>query len=257
MSVLSVENLCFSYSDRDVLKNISFNVTEGEILVVLGQNGSGKTTLLKCAVGILNPNKGKVKIDNLEIANLTLRERAKLISYLPQEDAMNFSYRVIDVVLMGRAPYISIIGKPTFTDMRFAMKSLEMLNVRHLATKIYSSLSGGEKKLVSLARVLVQKAKILVLDEPTNHLDFKNQYMFLKRIRDIVKSENICAVVSLHNPNLASFLANKILMLKDGKVIGYGMTKEMLTENNLSNLYETDVLVKTQGKISMVMPQIL
>jgi len=126
-----------------------------------------------------------------------------------------------------------------------------------LAKEIYSSLSGGEKKLVSLARILAQKAKILILDEPTNHLDFKNQYLFLKRIRDIVKSESICAVVSLHNPNLASFLADKILMLKSGKVIGYGRTEEMLTENNLSNLYETNVLVRTQGKISMVMPQIL
>jgi len=256
MSILSVEGLYFNYSNKSVLKNISFNVEEREILVILGQNGSGKTTLLKCVVGILSPKKGKIKIDNLEIVNLTFKERAKLISYLPQEDSMNFSYRVIDVVLMGRAPYISIFGKPTFSDMKLAMKSLEMLNAKHLAKEIYSSLSGGEKKLVSLARVLVQKAKVLVLDEPTNHLDFKNQYLFLKRVKDIVKSESVCAIVSLHNPNLASFLADKILMLKNGEVVSFGKTNEVLTDSNLSNLYETHVLVKTQGRMSVIVPRI-
>ena len=256
MNTLTIEGLCFSYPNKSVLNDISFNVEKGEILVVLGQNGSGKTTLLKCIVGILDPNAGKIKIDDLEVTDLTFKERAKLISYLPQEDSMNFAYRVIDVVLMGRAPYISIFGKPTFNDMKLAMKSLEMLNVKHLARKTYSSLSGGEKKLVLLARVLVQRAKILVLDEPTNHLDFKNQYLFLKRIRDIVKSESIYAIVSLHNPNLASFLADKILMLKNGEVVSFGKTYEVLTENNLSNLYETNVLIKTQGRVSMVVPEI-
>ncbi len=256
MNTLNVEGLCFSYPNKSVLKNISFNVEKGKILVVLGQNGSGKTTLLKCIVGILNPNDGKIKIDDLEVTNLTFKERAELISYLPQEDSMNFAYRVIDVVLMGRAPYISIFGKPSFNDMKLAVKSLEMLNVKHLAKEIYSSLSGGEKKLVSLARVLVQKARILVLDEPTNHLDFKNQYLFLKRIRDIVNGESICAIVSLHNPNLASFLADKILMLKNGEVVDFGRTDEVLTERNLSNLYETNVLIKTQGRMSLVLPKI-
>ncbi len=256
MSRLSVKNAYFNYSGKPILENINLDVYKGEILTILGPNGSGKTTLIKCIVGLLNSDRGEIKLDGIPINNLSIRDRAKIISYLPQENSLHFPFSVFNVVLMGRTPYVGILKKPMPYDIEVAWMSIDILDIRNLAEKTFISLSGGEKKLVMIARTLAQGTKILILDEPTNHLDFKNQFIILNKIKYIAKQKNICVVMSLHDPNLARIFSDKVLMIKNGKAAAYGMAKDIITEKNLNNVYDIEIDVYQSNKAFMAVPHL-
>ncbi|EHP89092.1 ABC transporter ATP-binding protein [Methanotorris formicicus] len=240
--MLKVENLNFEYSKSiEILKDITFSLKKGEICTLLGPNGSGKSTLLKCIDKLLRPKRGVIIVENENIDNLTEKELAKKISFLPQEHNSPFPYTVLDIVLMGRAPYIGMLSKPSKKDVKIAKRCIEIIGIGELMYKPYTQLSGGQKKLVLIARALAQEPKILLLDEPTNHLDFKNQYMVLSKMREIVKNNKLSSIITLHDPNLASIFSDKIVMLKRGKIIGFGDVNEVMTLENLRKLYDMDI----------------
>ncbi|UYZ39430.1 MAG: ABC transporter ATP-binding protein [Candidatus Methanospirare jalkutatii] len=237
MSGVRVYELSFSYSKQEILKKLSFEVGKGEVLIVLGPNGSGKTTLLKCLNMLLKPE-GSIFIDTFDVSKLNGGELAKLMGYVPQIHSPAFPYKVVDVVVSGRTPHLDF-SVPSEDDYKFAYKILEKLGLKNLAERPYTQLSGGELRLVLIARALVQQPKVLLLDEPTSHLDLKNKVLVLKVLREIA-NEGITVIMSEHDPNLAIF-ADKLLLINSGKIVAFGKAQNVLTKENIAKLYEVNV----------------
>jgi iron complex transport system ATP-binding protein len=246
MKILEVKNLSVSYNKKKILKNVSFSLNKGEILGILGANGSGKSTLLKAISNIL-PYRGEIFIKEKEIKKTNKKELAKTLTLLPQESNFNFPLTVYEMVLMGRNPHISFFSLPSKKDKQITEETIKFLKIEHLKNLSYTTLSGGQKKLTQIARALAQNTEILLLDEPTNHLDFKNQYFLLEKIKEISQKKSITCIITFHNPNLAYKYCDKILMLKDKKILSFGKTKEILNEENLKKLYDTKIKeIKTE-----------
>ena len=170
-----VKNISFSYDGNEIFSDISFSIEKGDVLCILGPNGTGKTTLIKCLNGLHEIDSGEILIKGKNIKKLSFKEISRNIGYIPQNHTPSFPFKVIDVVLMGRAPYLNLIDSPRKKDMEIALNSLKTLGIDNLKDKEYTNLSGGEMQLVFLARILCQQPDILILDEPTSHLDFGNQ----------------------------------------------------------------------------------
>jgi len=238
--ILECQSLCFRYNGNEVLNNISFKAGTGRFYAVLGRNGSGKTTLIHCLNKILTPVSGKVLIHGKDIASLTRNDIAKQISLVPQEHLDIFPYKVIDVIVMGRAPFLKIASSPEPEDYEIAGKALKDLNAEDLAHKNFNQISGGERQITLLARALAQATKIMLLDEPTNHLDFNNQYNLLSCIKNLCKSKGISIIASMHDPNMAALFSDEVIMIKDSNIMAQGRTESVMTKENISRLYDTD-----------------
>lgn len=204
----------------------------GEILAVLGPNGAGKSTLRKVLCGDLTANVGEVSMNDKPLAEWTLPERAKSRAVLPQDSSLNFPFTVLEVVLMGRAPHVN--GAETEKDYEIARQSLVAVEEAELAERLYPTLSGGERQRVQLARVLAQiwekskNPRYLLLDEPTSNLDIAHQHSTLKTARRFA-SEGVAVLIILHDLNLAAQYADKILLLKNGKVSTLDIPEKVFT----------------------------
>jgi iron complex transport system ATP-binding protein len=238
--MLSCRQLGFRYGDIPVLYDISFTVEKGCFCVVLGRNGSGKTTLIHCLNRILHPTKGQVFIDGKDMTSLSRNEIARTVSLVPQEHMEIFPFRVIDVVVMARAPFLGTAAAPKPDDYRMAEEALKQLHAFHLADKNFNRISGGERQIVLLARAIAQNPQIMLMDEPTNHLDFNNQYHLLSAIKELCRTTDLCLVASMHDPNLASLFADEIIMLKNGRILYHGPNQKVMTPQNISALYDVD-----------------
>lgn len=239
---ISVENISFSYTkEREILKNVSFNLKDSESLFILGPNGTGKTTLLKCINHILKPTGGKVFINNKDNALLSSYERAKTIGYVPQYNNNVFSMNVIDTIMMGRIAFAGHKIKSNDKDIVFEL--IERLNLQKFAFKNINQMSGGERQRVFIARALAQEPKVMILDEPTSSLDLKNQMFTLELITDLAKKQNLSVIMTIHDLNLASLFADNIMILKDSEVYAYGKPIDILTEENVKNVYGVDSVV--------------
>jgi len=251
MSGVKIKELIFGYNEKVVLDHLSFEVSKGEILAILGPNGSGKTTLLKCLNMLLKP-KGSFFIESFDISKLNEKEIAKFVGYVPQMHSPAFPYKVIDIVVSGRTPYLGF-STPTKQDYDYAYNVLNKLDLKHLVDKPYTQLSGGELRLVLIAKALVQQPKVLLLDEPTSHLDLKNRLMVLKILREIT-SEDITVIMSEHDPNIASIFSDKILLMCNGKVVGYGRARNVLNKENIAKVYGVDVVIMERGEYRYIFP---
>jgi len=251
MSGVKIKELIFGYNEKVVLDHLSFEVSKGEILAILGPNGSGKTTLLKCLNMLLKP-KGSFFIESFDISKLNEKEIAKFVGYVPQMHSPAFPYKVIDIVVSGRTPYLGF-STPTKQDYDYAYNVLNKLGLKHLVDKPYTQLSGGELRLVLIAKALVQQPKVLLLDEPTSHLDLKNRLMVLKILREIT-SEDITVIMSEHDPNIASIFSDKILLMCNGKVVGYGRPRNVLNKENIAKVYGVDVVIMERGEYRYIFP---
>jgi iron complex transport system ATP-binding protein len=234
--MLRIEDLSFSYGNREILSGISLKLRKG-IGCLLGPNGAGKSTLLKIIAGILKPQRGRILLNGEDVTNLELKERAKLISYSPQEFSINFPYTVFEVVLMGRNPHVNFLEGPKGEDEKIALKTLKLLGIESLANKPFTSLSGGQKRLVLIARALAQEGVLMVLDEPTAFLDFRNQLVVLSAIERISRRFDKLVLLSLHDPNMAFFFCDEVFLMKDGRIVANGKVEDAITEENLAKLY--------------------
>jgi iron complex transport system ATP-binding protein len=238
--ILECRSLCFAYDDEIILDDISFKVGAGSFCAVLGRNGSGKTTLIHCLNKILIPESGEIIVNSQNISSFSRNNIAKFVSLVPQEHLDIFPYKVIDVIVMGRAPFLKISASPGKEDYRVANNALKDLNAEELAEKNFNRISGGERQIALLARALAQATKIMLLDEPTNHLDFNNQYNLLSSIKHLCKSKGLSIIASMHDPNMAALFADEVIMLKNNKIMVQGDTNSVMTQENISKLYETD-----------------
>lgn len=244
MSKVKVENLSFSYGNREILRDISLDAGEGEFLSILGSNGVGKSTLFRCILGLLSGYKGRVIIDGDDIKTLSIKELAQRVAYIPQSCSPAFNYSVEDIVLMGTTAGMHALSCPKESEMRLVDGALEKLGIEDLRLRCFHLLSGGEKQLVVIARALAQNARILMLDEPSAALDFGNQMLVMKQIRALA-DEGYTVIQTTHNPEHAYQFSDKILALKDGKVLVSGAPKDIMKEDIISSLYGIDVKIES------------
>ena len=225
--------------ESHILKGISIHAKEKEFVGIIGPNGSGKSTLLKCIYRILQPSTGAIFLNNKNIKEFSMKESAKKMAVVSQHNNYNFDFTVSDMVLMGRAPHKKFIEKDNAQDYKIMKESLEKVGMTDFEKRSFSSLSGGEKQRIILARALAQKTECLILDEPTNHLDIKYQLQFM----DTVKALGVTVISAIHDLNIAALYCDKIYAIKEGKIVKLGTPTEVLTKELIKSLYEVDTKV--------------
>lgn len=239
---IKVDNLCFSYGERQILKSISFGAEYGEFLSVLGPNGVGKSTLFRCMLKLLTPSKGTTQIDGVSIEGMSPEELAKKIAYIPQSHSPVFNFTVADMVLMGTTAQTGRFSSPGRKEEKMAEDAMERLGITHLKDRGYGNISGGERQLVLIARAIAQQAKVLVMDEPSANLDFGNKIRVMKTVKKLTR-DGYTVIQSTHDPDQAFLYSDKILALHDGQVLAWGTPKEIMNSSLISKLYGVDVEV--------------
>lgn len=240
--IYDIRNLCFYYpgNSHEVLNNVSFSLAEGEIFTILGPNGAGKSTLLRCMLNLLQPRQGTICLSGQNIAAMKPREIARQVSYVQQTQHPTFSYTVEDFVLMGRAPMLGLFARPGKSDRAQAARAMEEMGIFHLHNQRYTEISGGERQQAMIARAIVREPRAILFDEPTAHLDFGNQLRTLRMIKKLSRA-GYAMVVTTHNPDHAILLGGHTAILyKDGR-LRWGSTEEMVTEQNLRNVYDAEL----------------
>lgn len=241
MNKFELKDITCGYKKTKVLTDVSFEMGAGESLVLLGPNGVGKTTLFKTMLGFLKPLGGTVEFDGEAIADWGPRKLAQKIGYVPQSHTPPFAYPVIDVVTMGRLSRIGAMASPSAHDEQVAYECLERLGVAHLADKLYTEVSGGERQMTLIARSLAQEPEMLVMDEPTAALDYGNQVRVLNQVSRLV-DEGLSVVMTTHFPDHAFLCATKVgLVTRTGIVVG--PPEEIVTEESLRRTYGVDVRI--------------
>lgn len=243
MEMISVNDIGFSYPNNRVIEDISFELNNREILCLIGPNGSGKSTLLDCLLGLKQVNEGYIKIQDKLIDMYKPKELAKLIAYVPQQQNSCFPFRVIDMVVMGRAAYVKAFSVPKEDDWYSARKALEYVGLKSFENRLFTELSGGEVQLVMIARAITQDSKIIIMDEPTSHLDFHNELMVLEVISKLVKTKNISIIMATHFPNHAYYFYNQAIntrvgILHNKRIQVIGKPWEVLTEKYISKIFK-------------------
>jgi iron complex transport system ATP-binding protein len=240
--LVRVRGASFRYGHRTILHDLSLDVDRGETLCVLGPNGCGKTTLLRCIGGALTLNAGSVHVGGDEVRSLAPPARARRIGFLFQDHAPSFPYAIRDVVVMGRAPHLGFFGSPGARDRALAEEALERVGMLHLKDQPYTRISGGERQLVLLARILVQQPQVILLDEPTAHLDLRNQVLTLRIVRALAAG-GLTMIMTTHDPNHALWFGGRAALMKDGRFVAVGPAHDVMTEATLTSTYGVDVAV--------------
>lgn len=237
---IQTRDLSFSYENELVLTNVSVSIAAGELIALIGPNGSGKTTLLKILLGFLLPNAGQVSLHNQPLQSYAPKERAKTIAYVSQQPALSFPFTSFELVSLGRYPHASRF-KFSSADTSAVERALDDTDSKHLRERNFTTLSGGEKQKVLIARALAQSARILLLDEPTLHLDLYYQLQILAALKRLCIEQQITVVTVLHDVNLVSLFADKALLLSSGQLRAFGPIAEVINETNIRELLGVDM----------------
>lgn len=249
--MLEVRDMSFGYTpERKILDGVGFESGEGEVVAILGNNGAGKSTLIKCMDRVLTPESGEVSVDGQSLYALSRREHARICAYVPQTPPKG-TLTVFDAVLLGRRPYIT--WDASAHDKAVVMQSLELLHLEGYALRRVDELSGGEQQKVTIARALAQEPRVLLLDEPTSSLDPLAQHETMQTVRAIAREKSICAVVILHDLNLAIRYCDRFLFLRDARVFAYG-GRDIMTSENIEEVYRMHVHIEEYMGIPVVIP---
>ena len=243
--IFDISKLSFSYPsiEHKVLDEVSLQISEGEVLSILGRNGAGKSTLLGCMLGLLKPQSGEIKLYGKSLGNLSEREIASIVGYVPQTHTPAFGYTVFDFVQMGCASRIGLFSHPGRKEREDTLAALSELDIEQLANRPYTEISGGERQQATIARAIVSRPKILLFDEPTSHLDFGNQLRVLRIIKQL-SGKGFAVVITTHNPEHAMLLGEHAAILDRQGHITVGATEDILTEGSLSSIYGADLKLK-------------
>ena len=229
---IDIEHVSFSYGKHQVLRDVNASIPDGVLVNVLGPNGVGKSTLFRCILCLNSDYEGVIRVNGKDLRDLSVRERAREISYIPQTHAPVYNYKVRDVVLMSTGADVGIFGTPGREQVERAEQALERIGIGHLADRMYTHISGGEQQLVLIARALAQNAKTIVMDEPTSALDYGN-------------TVGLSIVQSTHQPDQAFLFADKTLVVYDGTVEAYGDPKDVITAELVGRIYGVEVEVNS------------
>jgi len=238
---LEASGLSFAYHrGAQVLDDVSLSVARGSIVGLIGPNGSGKTTLVRLLNGTLSPTRGSVSLDGAPVTTLARRDLARRIAVVPQETQVTFDFSALEIVLMGRYAHLGPFALEGPDDVSIARKSLAATGTTALEGRQFATLSGGEKQRVVIASALAQSSDILLLDEPTTALDVGYQFEITSLLARLNRERGTTMVVSTHDLNLAATLCTELVLLKAGRVLANGPTKDVLTPANIRTLYDVD-----------------
>jgi iron complex transport system ATP-binding protein len=246
--LLRADSVSFAYETgrpptRLVLDAVHATVARGGIVGILGPNGSGKTTLLRLLAGTRRPTRGEVWLDETPLRRLSRRVVAQRIAVVPQETHLAFEYTVLEMVLMGRHPHLGLFELEGPGDWAIARDALAATGTAHLESRLFSTLSGGEKQRVVIASALAQSAETLLLDEPTASLDLGYQLEVATLLARLNRDRGVTVVISTHDLNLAATVCRELILLKDGRVLASGHTEDVLTPDHVRLLYGVDATV--------------
>ncbi|TCU66437.1 iron complex transport system ATP-binding protein [Tissierella praeacuta] len=233
---LTVKDLNVNLNKKEIIKNVSLKISDNSFVALLGPNGSGKSTLLRSIYRVLKPSGGTILFDGKVSKEISNKKLAKKMSVLSQMNNLNFDFTVKEIVMMGRSPHLNILETEKIKDYEIASLSLENVGMKDYENRSYTSLSGGEKQRIMLARAIAQEPKLLILDEPTNHLDIRFQLQILS----IVKKLGINVLAALHDLTLASQFCDYIYILKDGEIDSQGKPDEVLTKETIRRVYDIE-----------------
>jgi iron complex transport system ATP-binding protein len=249
MQLYRIENLSFGYEDEPIIRGLSFEVEEGEVLGIIGPNGSGKTSLLRLLSGVLRPWSGRVSFRGRDLRRMRRREIARRVAVVPQQSVITFPFTVREIVLMGRAPYLGMFQSESRADFEIAERAMDYTDTLRLADRRVDELSGGELQRVIIARALAQEPEAMLLDEPTSHLDLKHQVEIFDLIKRLNAESGMTFVVVLHDLNLAGEYCDRLLLLKEGQTFRMGRPKEVITAEAIKETYGVNALV-TQNPVT-------
>ncbi|MBM4763595.1 heme ABC transporter ATP-binding protein [Bacillus sp. B15-48] len=233
---IQVQDVSTSINEKRIISNIHLEARSGEFVGVIGPNGSGKSTLLKNIYRLNKPDCGKITLGDEDIYKLSAKKTAQKMAVVSQESQNSFDFSVKEIVLMGRAPHKRMIEIDTEEDLRITEESLNKVGLSNYSDRSITTLSGGEKQRVMVARALAQQAKVLVLDEPTNHLDIHHQLQLM----DLVKTLDITVIAALHDLNIAATYCDRIYVLNRGEIVISGTPEEVLTEATLKEVFRVN-----------------
>ncbi len=243
--VLAIGRLRAGYGAHEVLRGVSLSVAGGEVVGLVGPNGSGKTTIVRVASRALRPAGGWVRVSGVDPFAIPGRSAARLVAVVPQDVLPAFSFTVLEIVLMGRAPYLSRWGGGSSDDWARAREAMASVGVQHLADRPVEELSGGERRRVILAQALAQDAPVLLLDEPTTHLDIKHVSELLALVRGLAEREGKAVLAVLHDLTLAATVCDRLVALAGGEVVASGRPEEVVTRSLLRAVYGVEADVET------------
>jgi ABC-type cobalamin/Fe3+-siderophores transport system ATPase subunit len=243
VDILHIDQLTVAYGEKTVLREVSLDVTGGEVLGLVGPNGAGKSTLIRAASGVIKILSGRITFNGTDLVHLTSMERARILAVVPQARQLGGAFTVEQTVLLGRSPHINWLGKAGKEDHLLAEQAMQQTFTLDLARRHVAELSGGEQQRVLLARALAQSTPVLMLDEPTNHLDLHHQVEFLRLVRRLADQEGLAVMMAMHDLNLVSRYADRAALLVDGIVQASGTPEEVLTLPNLSSAYQASLSI--------------
>lgn len=244
-------NFGYAESGKTVLRQLSLDIQPGTVTAILGPNGVGKTTLLHLALGWLKPQEGVILLDGQPLNQYSRRAVGQWMALVPQTERISFEYSILDYVVLGRTPYLAPLAMPTPDDYRMGMEAIEQVGLGAMAQRAVTTLSGGERQLVLVARALVQQPRLLVLDEPMSHLDLANKARLIQLLNELV-AQGMTLLLTTHEPDVAAAVASHLVLMTAGRVFRAGTLADVLTSENLTSTYGIPVRVRQVDNQKMI-----
>lgn len=248
----TADKVCQRYGSNDVLKDVSFTASLGDVVALLGPNGSGKSTLIRTLSNLMPPKAGRVSIGDRDVACIEPSEWARLVGYVPQNVQHTPFTTVLDTVLVGRRPYVQ--WSYSKKDLEIASRAMEIMSILDLRGRYINELSGGQRQRVFIARTLAQNPRFYLFDEPTSSLDLKYQLQTMRIMRDVVHREGCGMIVAMHDLNLALRYADKVLMLKNKGIYAYGRPEDVLTSEAIHDVYGVESYIVRNDRGLFILP---
>ena len=250
--LMNVADVSFNYGTTQIIKDVSFDLGEPNLTCIIGPNGVGKTTLARCVNRLLKPHSGKVLLSDVNINDMTLRELATHLGYVPNVSGDTFPMSVVDTVLMGRHPRGG--WTPTNRDLEIVEETIHIMGLDDFAMRDFNELSAGQHQKVMIARGLAQEPDVLILDEPTSNLDVRHQIEVMELLHKLVREKGLMVLMVCHDLNITARYADRIIMMSDGGVFSDGTAKEVITEENIMRVYGVrSKVIEVEGRPHVIL----
>ena len=244
MIAFRMEHVSFAYGGGFTLQDVTLSANDTEMVGLIGPNGSGKSTLLKLVSGILSPREGQIHLDGLNLRRSKRREVSQRVAVVPQQFHMPFAFRVEEVVMLGRTPFLRPLSDGDAGHRAVVNQAMESVGVTHLHGRFFNELSGGERQKVVLAMALAQEPRLLLLDEPTAHLDINHQVDILQLLKKLNHENGLTVAAAIHDLNLAALYFQRLIMLKEGRIVADGTPATVLTPGIIAEVFGASVQVQ-------------